>query len=218
MTLANTRTAEAENRRYFRQAYQAGRHGWESDQPSPYVAQNLSAVARLTPGRRLLDIGCGEGRHCILAARMGFIPTGVDYEPLAIRRAQANIRKAGLARQVHFLVADVFALPLDPASFDIVLDYGCLHHQKKSDWGRYRAAILSVLAPQGYFLLSVFSTAFRTFGAQTRSWHIAHGAYRRFFTAQDLHQLFDRDFEFLSLEEERDDVRGFWHALLKRKA
>ena len=213
----NTRTAETENRRYFRQAYETGRHGWESDEPSPYVAQNLERVARSAPGRRLLDVGCGEGRHCILAARMGFVPTGVDYEPLAIQRAKASARKAGLAQPITFLVADVFALPFGPSSFDVVLDYGCLHHQKKSDWGRYRAAILAVLKPRGYFLLSVFSTAFRTFGPQTRSWHLAHGAYRRFFTADDLHQLFDRHFEFFSLAEERDETRGFWHALLRRR-
>jgi SAM-dependent methyltransferase len=217
MNRRSTRTAATENRRYFRQAYGTGRHGWQSDEPTPYVAQNLSEVARLAPGRLLLDVGCGEGRHCILAAQMGFIPTGVDYEPLAIRRAKANARKSGLAQPIRFLVADVFALPFEPASFDVVLDYGCLHHQKKSDWGRYRAAITTVLKPRGHFLLSLFSTAFRTFGPQTRAWHIAHGAYRRFFTAHDLHRLFDRNFEFLSLEEERDDVRGFWHALLRRK-
>ena len=213
----HTRTAETENRRYFRQAYETGRHGWESDEPSPYVAQNLERVARSAPGRRLLDVGCGEGRHCILAARMGFVPTGVDYEPLAIQRAKASARKAGLAQPITFLVADVFALPFGPSSFDVVLDYGCLHHQKQSDWGGYRAAILTVLKPRGHFLLSVFSTAFRTFGPQTRSWHLAYGAYRRFFTAHDLHQLFDRDFEFFSLAEERDETRGFWHALLRRR-
>jgi hypothetical protein len=74
-----------------------------------------------------------------------------------------------------------------------------------------------VLKPGGHLLLSAFSTNFRTYGPQERSWHLAHGAYRRFFTADDLHQLFDRDFEFLSLQEERDEVRGFWHALLARK-
>jgi SAM-dependent methyltransferase len=163
-------------------------------------------------------LGCGEGRHCLLAAQMGFLPTGVDYEPLAIQRAQANARRAGLASRIHWLVADIFALPFAPASFDMVLDYGCLHHQKNSDWPRYRAAITRVLKPDSYFLLSVFSTASRVFGPQKRPWHLAHGAYRHFFAAKDLNRLFDQDFDFLSLEEERDDARGFWHALMRRRA
>jgi SAM-dependent methyltransferase len=211
------RSASEENRRYFRRAYETGRHGWQSEEPSPYVARNLARVAESTTGRRLLDLGCGEGRHCLLAARMGLQPTGVDYEPLAVQRAEGHARRAGLANRIHWLVADVFALPFPPGSFDMVLDYGCLHHQKKSDWPRYRAAITRVLKPDGYFLLSVFSTAFRLYGLQERRWHLAHGAYRRFFAAEDLHRLFGQDFDFLSLEEERDGVRGFWHALMRRR-
>jgi len=212
------RSAYEQNRRYFRRAYETGCHGWESSEPSPYVARNLSIVARKTTGRRLLDIGCGEGRHCVLAARMGFEPTGVDYEPVAIRRARANARGAGLARRIRWLAADILALPFRSGTFDVVVDYGCLHHQKKSDWPRYRAAILAALRPDGYFLLSVFSPEFRTYGPQERSWHLAHGAYRRFFTAEDIRRIFRQDFEFLRLEEERGDSRGFWHVLMRRRA
>jgi SAM-dependent methyltransferase len=211
------RNAYKENRRYFRQAYETGQHGWQTGEPSPYVATNLATVRSNTAGRRLLDLGCGEGRHCLLAARMGFLATGADYELMAIRRAEDNARRAGLANRIHWLVADIFALPFTRGSFDVVIDYGCLHHQKKSDWPRYRAAILAALSAEGYFLLSVFSTAFRVYGPQERSWHLAHGAYRRFFAADDLHRLFGQDFEFLSLEEEREGARGFWHALMRRK-
>jgi SAM-dependent methyltransferase len=151
----------------------------------------------------------------LLAARLGFLPTGVDYEPAAVRRAAAVAREAGLADRIQWLVADILAAPLAPNSFDAVLDYGCLHHQRKSDWPRYRAAILATLRPEGYFLVSTFSRAFRVYGPQERPWHLAHEAYRRFFTADDLHALFGRDFEFLSLEEEQEGVRGFWHALMK---
>jgi len=212
-----TRSAEAQNRRYFQRAYETGVHGWESTEPSPYVARNLSAVAQAAAGRRLLDLGCGEGRHCVLAAQMGFRPVGLDYEPGATRRAQARACELGLARSARFLVGDVLALPFRSGSFDVIADYGCLHHQRKADWPRYRAMLLRVLAAEGHFLLSVFSTAFRTYGLQKRPWHLAHGAYRRFFTAADLHALFGQDFAFVRLEEERDDVRGFWHALLRRK-
>jgi len=210
------RSAYEENRRYFRRAYETGQHGWEGTEPSPYVVRNLARVAEVRAGGRLLDLGCGEGRHSIAAARLGFLATGVDYEPLAISRAVARARQSGLARLPGFVVADLYALPFRPRSFAVLLDYGCLHHQKRSDWPRYQAAIEAVLEPGGYFLLSVFSTAFETFGPQKRSWHLAHGAYRRFFTAEDLHSLFDRRFQFVDLEEEREGRRGFWHALLRK--
>lgn len=215
--MRRTRSAYAQNRRYFQQAYETGAHGWEAVEPSPYVAEHLRVVAQGAPGRRLLDLGCGEGRHCVLAAQMGFRAVGMDYEPGAIRRAQARVRELGLEGRVALLAGDVLALPFQAASADVMLDYGCLHHQRKADWPRYRAMLLRVLAPEGHFLLSVFSTAFRTYGPQKRPWHLAHGAYRRFFTEAELQALFGREFEFVRLEEERDDARGFWHALLRRK-
>jgi SAM-dependent methyltransferase len=211
------RSACEQNRRYFRRAYETGCHGWQASEPSSYVATNLAAALTSTAERRLLDLGCGEGRHCLLAAQMGFLPVGVDYESMAIRRAQANARRAGLADRIQWVVGDVFALPFGPGSFGVVLDYGCLHHQRKSDWPRYLAAITALLKPGGYFLLSVFSTAFRAYGPQERSWHLAHGAYRRFFTAEEIRWLFGRGFEVLRLEEERDGVRGFWHAVMRRE-
>jgi SAM-dependent methyltransferase len=213
----SVRTAAEQNRRYFRRAYETGCHGWQSGEPSPYVARGLRTVRARALGRRLLDLGCGEGRHCRLAAQMGFLPIGVDYEPLALARAQDRIRQAGLHRPVEWLVADVLVLPFRPQSFDVLVDYGCLHHQRRSDWPRYLSAVRLVLKPGGHFLLSTFSTAFRVYGPQERSWHLAHGAYRRFFTAEDLRSLFGDAFEFLSLEEERGDHRGFWHVLMRRR-
>lgn len=210
------RSSAEQNRQYFRQAYESGRHGWGAE-PAPQVLHNLGLLTAKAGSRRLLDLGCGEGRHCLPAARKGFDPVGVDYEPGALRRAKARAREAGLEAAISFLVADIFDLPFRVATFDVVLDYGCLHHQRKADWPRYLSSLRWVLKPGGHLLLSTFSTHFRTYGPQERSWHLAHGAYRRFFTAGDLHGLFDSDFEFLSLEEERDEQRGFWHALLRRR-
>lgn len=98
---AVVRSAYEENRRYFRRAYETGCHGWHSEEPSRYVARNLAQVAAKTTGRRLLDLGCGEGRHCVLAAQLGFAPVGVDYEPLAIQRAKVRAREAGVAARIH---------------------------------------------------------------------------------------------------------------------
>jgi SAM-dependent methyltransferase len=210
------RTAEDENRRYFRQAYQTGVHGWDAE-PSPYVAEHLGIVGEEVGRGRVLDLGCGEGRHCVVAARMGFRAVGMDYEPLAVKRAVENVRHAGCDASVRFAVGDALALPFRSGSFDVVLDYGCLHHQRKSDWPAYLAGVKAVLVPRGWLVLSVFSTRFAVFGAQKRRWHIAHGAYRRFFTREDIEGLFARDSDFLRLTEEREGPRGFWHALMRQK-
>ena len=211
------RSADEVNRRYFREAYRAGTHGWAVVKPSPYAVRFLRAVARRVSGGRLLDLGCGEGRHALAAARLGFRVTAVDREPLALRRARSAARSAGVTG-ITFLEADVFRLPFPEAFFDAVLDYGFLHHQRKSDWPAYRRSVRRVLRPGGYYLLSVFSPRFRLFRGARRPWHIAYGAYRRCFTAKEILALFSRDFEIVRMTEERGKGGGFWHTLMKGRA
>ncbi|HNT86379.1 MAG TPA: class I SAM-dependent methyltransferase [Candidatus Hydrogenedentes bacterium] len=207
-------SAREANRRYFRHAYRTGEHGWAVEEPSPYAVDFLRRLSSVTPGGVVLDVGCGEGRHAIAAARLGFRVIGIDYEPLALRRAR-RFAKANRIKEIAFRVADVLDLPFPNASYDVVLDYGCLHHQKKTDWPRYRGSILRVLKPRGYYVLSVFSPRFRLFQGATRSWHIAYGAYRRCFAQEEIRKQFAADFTIIKMIEEKRG--GFWHVLMQRR-
>jgi SAM-dependent methyltransferase len=209
-------TAACANRRYFRKAYTTGRHGWEVDEPSLYAVKFLTRLKEIIPGGRLLDLGCGEGRHSILASRLGFRVTAVDYEPLALRRARRLARIKGV-KGIVFQVTDILKLPLFRTPFDVILDYGCLHHQKKADWAAYKAGVLKALTGDGFFILSVFSPDFPLFRGRPRNWHIAQGAYRRCFTREDLLGLFGREFEALEVIEEDGGRHGFWHVLFQRR-
>ena len=207
--------AEA-NRQYFRKAYCTGKHGWAVEDPSPCAAQFLTRLKQIVPGGRLLDIGCGEGRHAIVASRLGFKVTAVDYEPSALKRAQ-RFAKAKGAKGIAFRIANVLCLPPPETLFDVVLDYGCLHHQRKVDWPAYKASVLRVLSPNGFFILSVFSPKFTLFRGSKKNWHIAQGAYRRYFTRRDILKLFGRKFEVLEMIEENGGQHGFWHVLFRRR-
>jgi SAM-dependent methyltransferase len=116
---------------------------------------------------------------------------------------------------VRFREADVFRLPLSESSFDVIVDYGCLHHQRKGDWPAYMASILRVLKAGGFYVLSVFSPRFRFFRGSRRRWHIAYGAYRRCFTRREIVELFREDFEVMEITEERGKEGGFWHVLMR---
>jgi len=210
-------TADQANRRYFREAYRSGLHGWAVEEPSAYAVHFLKRVQGLVAGGRLLDVGCGEGRHSIAAAQLGFRVVGVDYERLALKRARRFASRKGVMG-ITFREGNLFDLPFPEASFDVVLDYGCLHHQRKGDWPAYKAAVLRVLRPEGFFVLSTFSRHFHMFRGSRRSWHIAHGAYRRCFSRKEIVGLFAREFAIMEIAEEREEVRGFWHVLMQRRA
>jgi SAM-dependent methyltransferase len=210
-------SARQTNRAYFRRAYRSGRHGWATETPSPYAVRCLRRLKRLVPRGRMLDLGCGEGRHAIAGARMRLAVTAVDYEPLALARARRLARRRGVS-SIAFRRADALRLPFAPARFDIVLDYGCLHHQTKADWPAYKAGLLRVLRPGGYYLWSVFSRRFFLFRGRRRPWHLAHGAYRRRFTARNLRDLFGREFQVLDLVEQARGPCGAWYCLMRRRA
>jgi SAM-dependent methyltransferase len=215
MEFSRVPSADKANRLYFRNAYRTGEHGWAVEEPSPYAVAFLRRLKKSVPKASLLDVGCGDGRHAIAAVGLGFKVTAIDYEPLALKRARRFARTKG-AKGIAFRAADVFSLPFPDSSFDVVLDYGCLHHQRKADWPAYRSSILRVLKPRGCFVLSVFSPQFRLFRGSRRRWHIAGGAYRRCFSPRDIRLLFGRDFEIVDLVEETGRGRGFWHALMMR--
>lgn len=68
---------------------------------------------------KLVDVGCGRGRHSISLAERGYRVTGFDLSPQAIEKARNIARRRGL-KQVQFLVNDMRE-PLDE-TFDAALN------------------------------------------------------------------------------------------------
>jgi SAM-dependent methyltransferase len=63
------------------------------------------------------DLGCGDGRIVIAAAKKyGTRGVGVDLDPARIREARANAKKAGVENLVKFEVADLFKTDLTEAT------------------------------------------------------------------------------------------------------
>jgi SAM-dependent methyltransferase len=78
----------------------------------------LVALLDLPAGSRLLDVGCGTGRHAVPLALAGFRVTGVDLSPAMLARAAARAWEAGV--ELELVEADARELPhhLDPDAYD----------------------------------------------------------------------------------------------------
>ena len=75
-------------------------------------------------GKRVLDAGCGGGRYARLAGRHGAHVVGVDLSA-AVEKAAALCADMP---DVAIIQADLLALPLAEATFDVVFSIGVLHH------------------------------------------------------------------------------------------
>jgi SAM-dependent methyltransferase len=95
--------------------------GWD-DGTVPYVNTPIEVVERMLrmaevhPGDYVIDLGSGDGRIVIEAAKRGARGLGVDLDPALVKLATRKAQEAGLADRARFEVKDIFATDLAPAS------------------------------------------------------------------------------------------------------
>jgi precorrin-6B methylase 2 len=82
----------------------------------PDVVEKMMEVARVGPGDYVIDLGCGDGRIVIAAARKGAMGHGVDLDPERIREARENADKANVNDKVMFVKEDIFETDISQAS------------------------------------------------------------------------------------------------------
>ena len=85
--------------------------------PTPdNVVKVMLDTAKVTKRDMVIDLGCGDGRLLVAAARRGARGYGVDLDPQRIREARANIEKAGVGHLVTVEQRNIFDVDLSPAS------------------------------------------------------------------------------------------------------
>lgn len=91
--------------------------------PTPHeVVDRMLDEAKVRPTDVVYDLGCGDGRMVIAAAkRFGTRGVGVDLDPVRIKEARANAKAAGVEKLVEFRVGDMFETDIREAN--VVLLY-----------------------------------------------------------------------------------------------
>jgi SAM-dependent methyltransferase len=86
--------------------------------PTPHeVVAEMLKIAQVTQGDVVYDLGCGDGRIVITAAKeFGARGVGVDIDPNLIKVCQKNALKEGVADRVKFILGDLFELDLREAT------------------------------------------------------------------------------------------------------
>jgi SAM-dependent methyltransferase len=82
----------------------------------PNVVERMLEVANVGPGDYVIDLGCGDGRIVIAAAKRGAFGHGVDLDPKRIREARDNAQKSNVSEKVMFLEEDIFKTEISRAS------------------------------------------------------------------------------------------------------
>ncbi len=90
--------------------------------PTPEaVVEGMLDMAGVRPGERLIDLGSGDGRIAIAAAKRGARAMGVEINQRPVSRARLNAEMAGQKDNARFVRDDLFAVSLREA--DVVTLY-----------------------------------------------------------------------------------------------
>ncbi|HYD95322.1 MAG TPA: class I SAM-dependent methyltransferase [Noviherbaspirillum sp.] len=86
--------------------------------PTPQlVAERMLKMARVGRSDVVYDLGCGDGRLVITAAKKhGARGVGIDIDPARIRQAQARAKAARVENRVEFILGDLFQADLARAT------------------------------------------------------------------------------------------------------
>ena len=85
--------------------------------PTPQsLVDKMLGLAKLTSKDYLMDLGSGDGRTVITAAKRGATAVGIEYNPNMVALAQKNAEKEGVTGKARFTKADLFETDLSKAT------------------------------------------------------------------------------------------------------
>jgi len=133
---------------FWETQYQTGDPQWDKGAPSPGLVDFLTAHPELRGGSVVVP-GCGTGHDVRALARAGFVATGLDFAPSAIRLAIERTSAAGL--QAGFQLCDFLGDPA-PEPADWVFEHTLFCALPPVARDDYLRAVLRWLKPGGHYL------------------------------------------------------------------
>jgi len=103
--------------------------------------------------KRVLDLGCGSGRHTVFLAKMGFDVFGLDLAPTGLSETIQQLAEAGLT--AHVTLSDIQRLPYDDGFFDAIISVQVIHHNRIRDIEETISEMWRVLKPGGLVWVTV---------------------------------------------------------------
>lgn len=122
-----------------------------------HLSRRLKAafeLAEVSPGMKVLDVGCGRGeilRHC---AALGADAYGIDYASVAVDMSASVIKNTGVAAgRIGVGQANARQLPAAKGSFDRVLMFDVVEHLYPWELHEALLEVRRVLKPDGLFIV-----------------------------------------------------------------
>jgi SAM-dependent methyltransferase len=137
-------------------------HGWELiyrststyDRAIPHEdAENLHRLYQENGVRRVLDLGCGDGRHLHYFSNLGYEMYGIDYAPSALYLANVWLTADNLSAEL--VCADMTSIPWRDELFDAAISFLVINHNPAERIRQTIAEIHRVLKSDGWLFVAI---------------------------------------------------------------
>lgn len=190
---------------------------WAERPPLPGVVR-VADLLEQAGRERVLDIGCGIGRHTIYLAARGFAVTALDNAPAAIEACRRGLAEAGLAATT--VTGEMTDLPFPDGSFDGIVASHAIHHCSLASLRRVLDHVTRCLTPGGLFFWSTPTPRHFRWGrgeeVEPGTWvdpnHPEGPVPHHYASEEEVRELL-RDYDILSIEEveHRDEDHSWLH-------
>ena len=180
---------------------------WAETSPPLPVVVDFAEVLKRESAKRVLDLGCGAGRHSILLGKTGFQVVALDVSETALKILEDRLKTASIDN-VTLVKHEMWELPFVDDYFDGVLCTNVLHHGKLVEIKRAIREVHRVMRKGSSAIVVALSAAdFRKGNGKMleRNTYVftrgeERGIVHHFFTRQELRSYFG-EFEIVSFKE-----------------
>ncbi len=164
-----------------------------------------TGIPPFSPGTRVLEGGCGNGKTLSTLCRDGCDATGCDIAASALRLARVAVPTA------RFVQADVRSLPFCNAAFDAVIAVHIIGALREQDRHQAVTELRRVLVPEGTLFFREFSVSDFRYGkgrpAEKNSFLRGDGVMTHYFTPHEVKSLFSEERWMGTIQADRWEMR-----------
>jgi len=126
------------------------------------IVVNLTSILEKRRAERVLDLGCGAGRHIIYLAERGFETYGADISETGLKLTKKRLESRRLEAEV--IKCDMRSIPYTRSSFDAVICVQTIYHQKLKGIQETISEIHRILKTGGLLLANFHSKRSSKYG------------------------------------------------------
>jgi 2-polyprenyl-3-methyl-5-hydroxy-6-metoxy-1,4-benzoquinol methylase len=142
---------------YWKEVYSSGGVAGKTYQERQAAALAWIESLALTPGSRVLEIGCGAGFLSVALAQRGLRVQAIDPAEAMVELARRHVLESGTAELLSVDLGDVCALAFEDASFDLAIALGVMAYLKRP--GLAIQEMARVTRPGGHVIFTAANRA-----------------------------------------------------------